>query len=86
MSGGNNRTRLQDDENVLGYQFVNVVEGRNGPVQFGGNAFIRDGHTWDELFQGITDRTVTQFVNHKVICWRKSKAAPQEQPEGFQRC
>jgi hypothetical protein len=85
MPDGNNKTRLQDDENVLAYQFLNVVDSRNGSVTFGGNAFIRDGHTWEELFEGIAERNVSQFVNSKVIVWRTSKTTPQEEPDGFQR-
>ena len=46
MNDKNAKIRLQDGEEVLAYQFLNVVDGPHGEIRFGGNAFIRDGIPW----------------------------------------
>ena len=87
MSDGQNgeRLRLQEDPEVLAYQFLNVVEGQNGEIKFGGNAFVRDGLTWNQVFEGVGSRIITQFVNGKVIVWRKAKATAKVEAPGFKR-
>lgn len=85
MTEKNSKTRLQDDEDVLAYQFLNVVEGAAGEIRFGGSAFIRDGVTWDEVFKAVAQKTAVQFVNCKVIVWRKARTLSPAEAEGFKR-
>ena len=84
MSNGS--TKLQDDPNVLAYQFLNEHETDSGTtIRFGGNAFLKDGLTWDQVFEGLRDRTVSQFVNCKTIIWKTRPNGESGKTEGFKR-
>ena len=79
------RPRLQDDPEVLAYQFINTIEGANGEVRLGGTAYLRDGLTWDEVLDGVSRRKITQFVNGKVIVWRVARTEGHGDEQGFRR-
>ena len=84
MSNGS--TRLQEDPDVLAYQFINEHEAESGSViRFGGNAYLKDGMTWDEVFEGLRDRKVSQFVNCKTIIWKIRPGGDSGKTDGFKR-
>ena len=79
------RPRLQDDPDVVAYQFINSVTAAHGEVRLGGMPYLREGLTWDEVFDAVSRRHVTQFLNQRVIVFRKAETALKGRPQGFKR-
>jgi hypothetical protein len=79
------RLRLQDDPDVVGWQYIRTIDGANGEVKLGGTAYLRDGLSWDEVFRSVTDRTITQFINGSVIVFRKARRESADEAPGFHR-
>ena len=79
------RLRLNEDPEVLAYQFIQKVKAVNGEIRFGGTAYIRDGLCWEEIFAGVANHHTTQFVNDSVIVWRVAKSNTECETPGFQR-
>ena len=79
------RVRLQDDPEVVGWQYIRTIEGANGEVRLGGTAYLRDGISWDDVFLGVSERQITQFINCNVIVFRKARRESADEAPGFHR-
>ena len=77
--------RFQDDPDTLAVQFINTHQSGDRTIRFGGNAYVRDGYTWDKVFKGLAEGEIVQFINGKVQVWKKRLAAAQNTLDGFNR-
>ncbi|OVE76757.1 hypothetical protein BVX97_00470 [bacterium E08(2017)] len=80
------KLKFQDDPEVLAFQFFSLYErGDEQAITFGSNAYVKDGLTWDQIFKGVSDGSIVQFVNGKAQVWKKRMPATSGTISGFQQ-